>query len=207
VILPTLTLAEQDRHKGDLDPEREEFVFLSLREMLAEFSENAQNTASESVEEPPEQTHPGRIFCFPAHDEADEIAAAMLAQLLEQAGCATISFPLGSSSENMLGIVEASDNDIFCISAVPPFAFSHARTLNRQLRTKFPHSKFLVGVWGFNGDIERGLQRFKPWPPDKFVVSLADAIAYLHPPAPSLNAETMNPEVPEGATPVASSSN
>ena len=48
VILPTLTLAEQDRHKGDLDPEREEFVFLSLREMLAEFSENAQNAAGES---------------------------------------------------------------------------------------------------------------------------------------------------------------
>ena len=198
VILPTLTLAEQDRHKGDLDPEREEFVFLSLREMLAEFSENAQNAAVESPEERPEQTNPGRILCFPAHDEADEIAAAMLAQLLEQAGCATISFPLGSSSENMLGIVEPSDNDIFCISAVPPFAFSHARTLNRQLRTKFPHGKILIGVWGFNGDIERAVQRFKPWPPDKFVSSLVDAIAYLHPPAPVLNPEVSNPEMAEG---------
>ena len=198
VILPTLTLAEQDRHKGDLDPEREEFVFLSLREMLAEFSENAQNAAVESPEERPEQTNPGRILCFPAHDEADEIAAAMLAQLLEQAGCATISFPLGSSSENMLGVVEPSDNDIFCISAVPPFAFSHARTLNRQLRTKFPHGKILIGVWGFNGDIERAVQRFKPWPPDKFVSSLVDAIAYLHPPAPVLNPEVSNPEMAEG---------
>ena len=198
VILPTLTLAEQDRHKGDLDPEREEFVFLSLREMLAEFSENAQNAAGGSPEERPEQTNPGRILCFPAHDEADEIAAAMLAQLLEQTGCATISFPQGSSSENMLGIVEPSANDIFCISAVPPFAFSHARTLNRQLRTKFPHSKFLIGVWGFNGDFERAVQRFKPWPPDKFVSSLADAIAYLHPPAPVLNPEVSNPEVAEG---------
>jgi len=199
VILPTLTLAEQDRHKGDLDPEREEFVFLSLREMLAEFSENAQNAAGESPEERPEQTNPGRMFCFPAHDEADEIAAAMLAQLLEQAGCATISFPLGSSSENMLGAVEPSDNDIFCISAVPPFAFSHARTLNRQLRTKFPHSKILIGVWGFSGDLERGLQRFKPWPPDKFVVSLADALAHLHAPTPS-----PDPEVPD-TEPLASS--
>jgi predicted PurR-regulated permease PerM len=198
VILPTLTLSEQDRHKGDLDPEREEFVFLSLREMLAEFSEKTQNAAGESPEDHPEQTNPGRILCFPAHDEADEIAAAMLAQLLEQAGCATISFPLGSSSENMLGIVEPSDNDIFCISAVPPFAFSHARNLNRQLRTKFPHSKVLIGVWGFSGDIERAVQRFKPWPPEKFVVSLADAIAYLHAPAPALYPEVPNPEVAEG---------
>jgi hypothetical protein len=34
VILPALTMAEQDRHKGALDPEREEFLFLSVRAML-----------------------------------------------------------------------------------------------------------------------------------------------------------------------------
>ena len=203
VILPTLTLAEQDRHKGDLDAEHEEFLFLSLREMLAEFSENAQNAAAESPEKPPGPTHPGRILCFPAHDEADEIAAAMLAQLLEQTGCATISFPLGSSPENMLGVMEPSAADVFCISAVPPFAFSHARTLNRQLRTKFPHSKILIGLWGFSGDVERALQRFKPAPPDKFAVSFADVIAYLNPPAPLLptdaaQADEPHTEAPEG---------
>jgi predicted PurR-regulated permease PerM len=37
---------------------------------------------------------PKRIVCFPANDEADEIAAVMLAQLLERAGCATVSVPL-----------------------------------------------------------------------------------------------------------------
>ena len=39
VIIPALTMAEQDRHKGALDPAREEFVFLSIKEMIAEFSE------------------------------------------------------------------------------------------------------------------------------------------------------------------------
>ncbi len=39
VLIPALALAEQDRHKGALDKNREEFLFLSLREIITEFSE------------------------------------------------------------------------------------------------------------------------------------------------------------------------
>jgi len=187
VILPALTMAEHDRHKGALEPEREEFLFLSLREVLAEYSESAQNASVESATHRPELAAPGRMLCVPAHDEADEIAAAMLAQLLEQGGKATVSFPVGTSSGTMLDLVAPTANDVFCISAIPPFAFSHARTLNRQLRAKYPQTKILIGVWGFTGEVERALQRFQPTRPDKFVTSLADALEYLGvaPPAPS----------------------
>jgi hypothetical protein len=182
VILPALTMAEQDRHQGALDPEREEFLFLSVREILAEFSEKAQNPDPEHSGERPGPAVPGRILCFPAHDEADEIAAAMLAQLLEQARCATIAFPLGFPPQSILGL-EPTENDLFCISAIPPFAFSHARTLNQQLRTKFPKTKILIGVWGFSGEIDRALQRFQPSLPDNFASSLAGALEYIGIPA------------------------
>ncbi len=43
-----------------------------------------------------------RILCLPAHDRADEITAAMLAQLLEQKGFATLSFPVVGPSPNEL---------------------------------------------------------------------------------------------------------
>ena len=183
VILPTLSMAELDRHKGALDPEREEFLFLSLREMLAEFSEKAQNVTPEHTGGPLGASVPGRVLCIPAHDEADEIAAAMLSQLLEQAGCATISFPLGASPQAILGLVEPAATDVFCISAVPPFAFSHARTVNQLLRAKFPQTRILIGVWGFNGERERAVKRFQPSPPDKFVTRLAEALVYLGVPA------------------------
>ncbi len=179
VILPALTLAEQDRHKGALESDREEFLFLSLREVLAEYSENAQNASVESAIQRSELAAPGRMLCLPAHDEADEIAAAMLAQLLEQGGKATVSFPVGTSSGTMLDLVAPTANDVFCISSTPPFAFSHARTLNRQLRAKYPQTKILIGVWGFTGEVERALQRFQPTRPDKFVTSLAEALEYL----------------------------
>ena len=39
VLIPALSMAEQDRHKGAIDAAREEFLFLSINEMIAEFSE------------------------------------------------------------------------------------------------------------------------------------------------------------------------
>jgi len=71
------------------------------------------------------------------------------------------------------------ENDIFCISALPPFAFGRAKILSGQLRQSFPGTRILVGVWGFAGDAERALQRFHPTVPDKLVTSLADAVQFV----------------------------
>lgn len=39
VLIPALSLAEQDRHNGSIDITHEEFFFLSISEMIAEFAE------------------------------------------------------------------------------------------------------------------------------------------------------------------------
>jgi hypothetical protein len=122
----------------------------------------------------------------------------MLAQLLEQAGYATITLPLGSSFQTTLALIEPTQNDIFCISAVPPFAFSQARTLSRELRVKFPGVKVVIGVWGFAGETKRALLRFQPSAPDKFVRSLAEALEYLGVGATALQAEG-DPDAGSGA--------
>jgi predicted PurR-regulated permease PerM len=189
VIIPALTMAEQDRHKGALEPDREEFLFLSVREMLAEFSEKTMTSALEPSKEPPPAASSRRVLCIPANDEADEIAAVMLAQLLEQRGCVTIAFPLDSSLQDMIALAEPAGNDVLCVSAVPPFAFAHARTLSRQLRVRFPRTTIVAGVWGFTGDTERALQRFEPGRPDKLVTTFAGAIQFLAA-ADSPNVET-----------------
>jgi predicted PurR-regulated permease PerM len=181
VLIPALTMAEQDRHKGALDKAREEFLFLSIKEMLAEFSEK-------TLKVEPAERNPasgGRVICLPASDEADEITAAMLAQLLEQAGYATLAFPLDSSLHHSIGLVEPDEKDVFFISALPPFAFAQARTLGRHLQSRFPRTKLVVGVWGFSGDMEKALQRFQPLHPDKLVTSLADAVNFVVPVAPA----------------------
>jgi methanogenic corrinoid protein MtbC1 len=179
-------MAEQDRHKGALDPAREEFVFLSIKEMIAEFSEQTassepadpdNSTDDETVSKPAATA--GRVLCLPVNDEADEIAAAMLAQLLELAGRPAVSLPLDPSLQHLTAIVEPARSDVFCISALPPFAFAHARTLSRLLQVRFPRIRIVIGVWGFTGDTELALQRFQPKRPDKLLTSLGDAVAYF----------------------------
>ena len=178
VLIPALTMAEQDRHKGALDKAREEFLFLSVKEMIAEFSE--QTLSGESAERR-QGASGGRMICLPASDEADEITAAMLAQLMEQAGCAAVAFPLDSSLHQSIGLVEPDERDVFFVSALPPFAFARARTLGRHLQSRFPRTRLVVGVWGFNGDLEKALKRFQPLRPDKLVISLAEAVRFATP--------------------------
>ena len=172
VILPAVTMAEQDRHKGNLAPEREEFFFIGIRELLADHSDS---------ETGPLDIDAGRVLCIPAHDEADELAASMLAQLLERGRRASIAFPLGVASFEMLDLVKPEGNDLFCVSSVPPLGFTHASNLSRQLRTRFPGTRIVIGVWGFNGDKKVVAARFKPSLADHCVTSFAEALEYLCP--------------------------
>ncbi len=174
VFVPALTLAEHDRHKGALDASREQFLFLSLKEMLAEFS-----TEYVNPEEEPPRKQSGRILCVPANDEADEITAAMLGQLLERSGVAAIAFALDTSLLNTVALVTPDENDLFCISSLPPFAFARAKALSRELRVRFPRTKILIGVWGFAGDQEKALMRFPMPRPEKLATSLWDAVEWI----------------------------
>jgi len=187
VLVPALTLAEHDRHKGALDPAREEFLFLSIKEMLTEFAENPLAPDADDIEADVAKTVPptGRILCVPASDEADEVTAAMLALLLEQTGCTALPFPLDRGL-GQLALVQPLASDIFCISALPPFAFAHARTLSSQLRVRFPGIRIVVGVWGFTGATEQALERFQMPRPEKLVTSMADAIQGVMTPVETL---------------------
>ena len=172
VIVPTMTMVETDRHKGTLDADREEFIFMSVREMLGEVSVRTPRS-----DDGP--THPGRFLCLPANDESDEVTAAMLAQLLEAAGHVTISLPKDGKLHHTIRMIAPSDEDVFCISALPPFAFVQARNLTIQLRERYPSTKILVGIWGFSGDANRAVERFQPSKPDHFVTSFLGALQCL----------------------------
>src|SRR5579863_2775609 len=151
VLVPALTLAEQDRHKGALDEMRESFLFLSVSEIISELTvygtEDAVAkrkklrslwTSSGARELPSSPTEPAvsgiRIFCFPASDQADEITSSMLAQLLERAGHGVLSLPVGSPFEEILSHLPPEPDDVVCISALPPFAFAQSHALCQRVR-------------------------------------------------------------------------
>lgn len=181
VLIPALSLAEQDRHNGRIGAAHEEFFFLSINEMIAEFSEYhpVLNPLKEedAVPEPDPPVHGnGRILCLPAHDQADEITASMLAQLLERKGWVALSFPHGTSPVDMLAVLNPGPQDVICISALPPYAFAPARTLAKQIRARFPGIKLIAGIWGFTGDAEKAKARFERSQPDRLLTTLAQAM-------------------------------
>ena len=178
VLIPMLTMVERDRHKGTLDADREEFIFMGIREMIGEAAAPAQGSRRSGSTEA-SALPGGRILCVPADDESDEIAAAMLAQLLETTGRATILFATGARLQHMIRMSAPAENDTFCISALPPFAFARARVLASYLRRRFPKTRIVVGVWGFTGDADRALRRFEAPAPDRLVTSLASAVEWM----------------------------
>ena len=192
VLIPALSMAEQDRHKGAIDAAREEFLFLSINEMIAEFSEH-RLTHSVSREDAAYLADT-RILCVPAYDQADEITASMLAQILEQKGHAVVSFPLAAPSiTEWIRTIKGELNDIVCISTLPPYAFAPARAMCKQIREAFPKLRIVVCVWGFGGDTQKAMARFERTPPDRFCTSLEEAAGQVEElvrpkPAPVLQA-------------------
>ena len=159
MFIPALGLAEQDRHQNRLDEATETFIWQSARELIDEFAERAGESAQAKPEGDGEASGAARaetartykVVCLPARDEADEIVALMLAQLLERAGFEIQSIPLGTAAE-MVALTKEEKPDVICISALPPFAIPHVRALYAKLCAQLPDVRVDVGLWGFSGD-------------------------------------------------------
>lgn len=167
VIVPALNLAEHDRHKGKLDESREKFLFLAVREMLSDVED--QQPLAEMAENSTRQ-----VICVPASDRADETAAGMLAHLLRQKGVRAIAPKLARLRS--AARLSADSEDVICVSALPPFALTHAKEICARLRARYPRLKILVGLWGFSGDPERTAERFGRDRPDRLCTNLNDAV-------------------------------
>jgi predicted PurR-regulated permease PerM len=197
VLIPALGLAEQDRHKGALSETRESFLFLSISEIVSELAPRQpgeistkprtllarwranRRPAAPAVRDTEPLPSTTRIFCLAASDQADEIASSMLAQLLERSGHGVLSLPVGSPFEEIVQNLPVEPQDVVCVSALPPFAFTQAASLCQRVRLHLPEVKILAGIWGVSGDLENAKERFGGAPPDAVVGSLAQAVEQI----------------------------
>lgn len=143
-LLGVLQMAERDRHRGVLEAGRDRAVYEGMRELIEELSERAAEARSDEPKAGPAQR---TILMIPAHDEADELAAMMLAQLLRTAGARADVISAHTLGAERLAIVEERRPVAVCISAVPPTAVTHARYHCKLVRSRFPQLKIVVGIW------------------------------------------------------------
>jgi predicted PurR-regulated permease PerM len=168
VVIPALSLAEQDRHRNELDEETQNFIYQSTREIVEELGDTS---PEQLVDESPESSsdpsrngseESGRIdvLCIPARDDADDVVAMLLSQLLERQGQRAQSIRIATASE-MLSEVSESNPELVCISALPPFALDHARALYAKLRAQSPELQIIIGLWHSQGDTQKVATRLK----------------------------------------------
>jgi predicted PurR-regulated permease PerM len=195
VLVPALSLAEQDRHQGVLDDVRSNFLFLSIGELIAELTSYRQKdlpdlTNHSPCDNPPpsdDRALPSRawstptrkefaVVCISASDQADELTTLMLAQLMERADHSTLLLSGASLSTELLDTLAKEPETVVFISALPPFAFSHARALCQRVRAHLPTNRICIGFWNSTDDLDQTIERFGNGRPNVVLGTLSQAL-------------------------------
>jgi hypothetical protein len=171
VLIPALALAETHWQRGEINDGKHKFILESLKEMIQDRIERQQEMQAQEKTEDTQEAHVDTglvdsidspklsVLSLPARSEADEIAAMMLAQVLETKSCVVQAVSVSSLATEMVDIVEQRNADVICVSATPPGAMMHARYLCKQLLRRFPTVKLVVGLWDMQGDLHKAKER------------------------------------------------
>jgi hypothetical protein len=193
VLIPALGSAETHWRRGEIAEIRHTFILQTLKSMIQERGERKQEPQQRAVNENQENAETGSgmadraalpgacVLCLPAHGEADELAAIMLAQIVDIPGCVVETVPaaaMGAASE-LVDFVGQRNADVVCISAVPPAAVAHARRLRMRLRRRYPELNLVVGLWSSPGDLNEAKDRIGSDLKTQIVATLADAQAHI----------------------------
>lgn len=137
LLLPALSLAEQDRQRGTLNPEGRQAVAEGMASLLDELSD----TVAPAGDAP-------HVLCVGARNNLDEAAAGLLAYLLTGRGVRTDVVPCEKVSSRTIASLGTAGVDAVVLSSLNPSALGHSRRLVRRLRLHFgPHVPILLCLW------------------------------------------------------------
>jgi predicted PurR-regulated permease PerM len=156
IIIPALSLAETDRHKGILSEKQESYVLDNALELFEELHDV---TESKTEKKEPVSDDMPAVLCLPARDEADEIAATLFVQLLKDNGIRSEVIKKSVLAGEIVQQIEAKHPQIVLISALPPAAVTQTRYLCKRLRGSSSDLSILVGLWNAQGNINRAMER------------------------------------------------
>lgn len=189
VIVPALGLAAADRRSGQLAGEEAEFVFHNARLLV----EDVGGRAHENDSEGGLNRRMGGDACvlsLPARGEADEIAALMLAQLLNRRGIGAKAVSASALASERLDEASQQGIELVCVSTVLPDGCLQARYLCKRLREQCPEMRIVAAVivCGEGGNRERDVSAYT----NALAVKLSDAVRQVQSliPTPARSGQT-----------------
>lgn len=181
VLMPALQLAKADRHRNALDPDRAAYVFDGMRRIVEELGDELGAKEESRAKEPA----PPQVCIVPARDEADHIAAMMLARLLALEHFRTLVLAQNILAAEAVEEVARTQARAVCISAVPPQAVSNAAYLAKRLQQRLPGRRLVVALWcGDDGAFEHLARRLRGAGVQEVAARLPDALAKVRLVAP-----------------------
>ena len=133
VLIPTITLAEMDAQRDELGPEQRSAIHRYIHDLIEDLG-SAPLEVAVGGRQGGRRTYPFsalrptcRVLCVPARAYRDELAGAMLMQLLEQQGFDAENASAALSPGELVEMATKSDAEAICISVVAPSTLIHAR--------------------------------------------------------------------------------
>jgi predicted PurR-regulated permease PerM len=203
VFIPVIIATETDHRLELLDDEQRLLIEQSLRDIIGDLDTRPQVTskidANRAAAEDTQSGGPAlpfHVYCLPARADRDELAGAMLTQLLQQQGFVAQNAPGKLAADGLLELVEKTGVDAACISVVSPSTVIQARYLCVKLRERLPQLKIVIGLWGTTQKVTDAARRLRDSGADEVVTTLEDAVVQLAKHAPTLAEQTMPAPMP-----------
>jgi predicted PurR-regulated permease PerM len=203
VLIPTVTLAEMDTQRGELEEEKRSTIQHQIHDMIEDLGAHPPSksqlaadkavAADTSVSVMPPTC---RVLCVPARAYRDELAGEMLVQLLRQQGFEAENASSILSSGELVEAAVKADPEAICISVVAPSTLIHARFLSTKIRSHLPQAKIVVGIWGATENMTGAGERLRSSGANEVVLSLAEAVVQLAKFSVSISDEMMPGAIP-----------
>jgi predicted PurR-regulated permease PerM len=185
VFIPVIIATETDHRLELLDDEQRVLVEQTLRDIIEDLGTVPQVESKIDVlkalvdDTPSSSPAPFHVYCLPARADRDELAGAMLTQLLQQQGVAAQNATGKLAVGELLDLVEKSEVDAACVSVVSPSTVIQARYLCVKLRARFPELKIVIGLWGMTQGVTDAARRLRDSGANEVVTTLNDAVLQL----------------------------
>ncbi len=189
VIIPTLSLAERDHARDEIDDRELAFIHRVTATILDDLADepevNLTTLSTDAQGSTPSTTSTGpseapiKVLALPAHDETDALVLRLLDLLLKPTG---VSLEIGAPGVSPLEVVERIEEenpDLVLISHLPPDGLTATRYLTRRIRARFPRLAIAVGRWDHDSEGEAAVTSLTQSGANSVFNSLADAREFL----------------------------
>ncbi|HLY56264.1 MAG TPA: AI-2E family transporter [Stellaceae bacterium] len=144
IALHGLELAAIDAKRGILSEDQLGRIRDAFGEVIEDLEGHLEGPPDEGVTAPPA----GHVLCVAGRGPLDEVAAAMLCQLLRSHGVTGQVVPYEAVTRGNIGLLDTGGAALACISYLDVTnKLSHLRYLIGRLRQRMPEAPLIVGLW------------------------------------------------------------